>query len=99
MDVLRTFESFSSSVWADETDQRESIKSQAGYGGGKRPAWEDPAAQQDMEEEYMEQEEDGYEMDAVYENEETFEAERNVVGRSGADWRQQKRSIEQFMPR
>ena len=47
----------------------------------------------------MEQEEDGYEMDAVYENEENFEAERNVVGRSGADWRQQKRSIEQFMPR
>ena len=51
------------------------------------------------ENQYMEQEEDGYEMDAVYENEENFEAERNVVGRSGADWRQQKRSIEQFMPR
>jgi hypothetical protein len=125
VDVLRTFESFSSSVWADESigkkpkslkDKKALEKSSA---SGEQSEWtkeQEKWNEVEQEEEWKddgnweeeEWKEDGnwdeedVDMNAVYENEDNFEAEKrgSAVRRPGVDGsRQNNRIVEQFMPR
>jgi hypothetical protein len=104
VDVLRTFESFSSSVWADETEQKRSKKPKQKKTGAEEPvARVVPEEQGPEQEEYVEEEEEeGFDdgMDAVYETEENFgrKWERNGI-EIDHHHQQKKRKIQQFMPR
>jgi hypothetical protein len=130
VDVLRTFESFSSSVWADESigkktkalknkkafeklsasgeQNEEWIEEQKGQENWNEveheEEWKDDGNWQEQEDEWKDDGnwEEDVDMNAVYENEDNFEAEKrgSAVRRPGVDSsRQNNRIVEQFMPR
>ncbi len=142
VDVLRTFESFSSSVWADESvgkkpkalkNKKTFEKSSASREQNEEwteeqekqekwneveqeEEWKDDGNWEEEEEEWKDDgnweeeewkddgnwDEEYVDMNAVYENEDNFEAEKreSAVRRPGVDSsRQNNRIVEQFMPR
>jgi hypothetical protein len=126
VDVLRTFESFSSSVWADESigKKPKALKNKkalekSSARGKKNEEWTEEQEKWNEEEKEEEWKDDGnweeeeewkedgnweedVDMNAVYENEDNFEAEKrgSAVRRPGVDSsRQNNRIVEQFMPR
>ncbi len=136
VDVLRTFESFSSSVWADESDgknpkalknkkasrekneewtERQEEQEKWNEVEQEEEEWKDDGNWEEQQEEWKddgnweeeEWKEDGnwdedVDMNAVYENEDNFEAEKRGSGvrRPGVESsRQNNRIVEQFMPR
>jgi hypothetical protein len=128
VDVLRTFESFSSSVWADESvgKKPKSLKNKKAFekssASGEQneewteeqekwnekeqeEEWKDDGNWEEEEEEWKDDgnwDEEEVDMNAVYENEDNFEAERrgSAVRRPEVDsGRQNNRIVEQFMPR
>jgi hypothetical protein len=115
VDVLRTFESFSSSVWADESDgmkpkalkNKKALEMSSASGKQDEEWTEEQEKWNDVEQKEEEWKDDGnweedVDMNAVYENEDNFEAEKrgSVVRRPGVESsRQNNRIVEQFMPR
>ncbi len=128
VDVLRTFESFSSSVWADESigkkpkalKNKKALEKSSASGEQseewteekekwneveqEEEEWKDDGNWEEQEEEWKDDGnwEEDVDMNAVYENEDNFEAEKrgSVVRRPGVDSsRQNNRIVEQFMPR
>ncbi len=125
VDVLRTFESFSSSVWADESDGKKpkALKNKKAFekssASGEQnkewteeqekwnekeqeEEWKDDGNWEEQEEEWKDGgnwDEEEVDMNAVYENEDNFEAERRVLRPEVVSSRQNNRIVEQFMPR
>jgi hypothetical protein len=114
VDVLRTFESFSSSVWADESigkkpkalKNKKALEKSSASGEQNEEWTEEQEKWNDVEQEEEWKDDGNWEedvdMNAVYENEDNFEAEKrgSAVRRPGVDSsRQNNRIVEQFMPR